>query len=216
MTSNRKQTSFFLGMVSLMMPAALIAPPALGDAISPRMNNGDREYSTEKPNSAYYGRGTAGRQVEASELRLQGDQLMADGELEEARKKLGKAVKLDPGDPDGHIMYARCITKILFSKKTVDESLLARCIGEWRLIAYHDADQLEQAEAKAQAKRLIKIAKVLEKRKRDREKEKEKEQQGGLLAQKTATKEESSDRPAEKNKQEEKEPSLSEGNPDDE
>lgn len=148
--------------------------PAWADAISPNIDNGDREYSTERPNSAFYGTGYTGRMTEASQCRFEADQLMADGKLEEARKKLGKAVMLDPGDPEGHLMYARCITRMLYAKKTIDEKLLQQCITEWSMIWHHDSDQTEQVEAKAQARKLIRIAKELDKQKKQMEKDKEK------------------------------------------
>jgi hypothetical protein len=150
----------------------LFSGPAFADTISPNINNGDREYSSEKPNSEWFGTGYTGRMTEASSLRFEADQAMADGKLEEAKTKLGKAVKLDPGDPEGHIMYARCITKILFGKKTIDEKLLARCIEEWTIIWHHDSDQMEQAEAKAQARHLMRISKALDKQKKELEKDK--------------------------------------------
>lgn len=160
------------GLALYLVSAVILSgSPVLADSISPNINNGDRDYSTEKPNSSYYGTGYTGRMTEASELRFEADQLLADGKLEEAKKKLGKAVMLDPGAPEGHMMYARCITRILHSKKTIDEDLLARCIEEWSLIWHHDADQVEQAEAKAQARSLIRIARMLEKEKKEKEKE---------------------------------------------
>ncbi len=157
-------------IVLAVLPALLtgnILSPAAADSISPNINNGDREYSEEKPESSFYGSGYTGRMAEASQLRFEADELMADGKLEEARKKIGKAVMLDPGTTDGHIMYARCITRMLYAKKTLDEKLLSRCIEEWKLIWHHDADQIEQVEAKAQAKTLMRIAKELEKQKKD-------------------------------------------------
>lgn len=152
--------------------ATLFSLPAMADSISPNINNGDREYSSDKPNSEFYGRGYTGRLTEASALRFEADQLMADAKFEEAKVLLGKAVKLDPGDPEGHIMYARCITKILFAKKTIDEKLLDRCIEEWTIIWHHDSDQIEQAEAKAQARHLMRISKALAKSKKERDKDK--------------------------------------------
>lgn len=158
-------------LVLPLIPLSMLATgPVLADSISPAINNADREYSTEKPNSNYYGTGYTGRLTEASELRFEADQLMADGKLEEARKKLGKVVMLDPGDPEGHLMYARCITRILYSKKTLDEKLLARCIEEWSMLWHHDADQTEQVEAKAQCRSLQRIAKAIDKQKKERDK----------------------------------------------
>lgn len=160
--------------------SVLISPPALADAISPQINNGEREYSTEKADTSYFGTGVSGRMSEASHLRFEGEQLLADGKLEEAKRKLGKAVMLDPGEPGGHIFYARCITRILQSQPTIDEKLLARCIAEWSLIWHHDADQTEQYEAKGQARRLIRIARALEKEKKAKAKQKKE----ALLAEK--------------------------------
>ena len=158
--------------VCLLVLAMAAGGMALADNINPNINNGDRDYSTEKPNSAYYGTGYTGRMTEASQLRFEADQLMADGKLEEAKKKLGKAVMLDAGDPEGHLMYARLITRMLYAKKTVDEKLLAQCLEEWQMIWHHDSDQTEQAEAKAQARRLMRIAKALARQKKEMDKDK--------------------------------------------
>lgn len=168
--------------IAPVLVALVIGSAALADPISPSIENGDRDYSKEKPNAAYYGTGYTGRMTEASELRFEGDQLMADGKLEEAKAKLGKAVKLDPGSPETHMMYARCITKIFYSKKTVDETMLARCIEEWSLLWHHNADQLEQAEAKAQCRALLRIAKGIEKHRKEKDKEKLQEKQESLAS----------------------------------
>jgi hypothetical protein len=160
----------------------LIGSAALSDPISPNIHNGERDYSKEKPNAAYYGSGFSGRMTEASELRFEGDQLMADGKLEEAKAKLGKAVMLDPGSPETHMMYARCITKILYSKKTVDEALLSRCLEEWSLLWHHNADQLEQGEAKAQCRALMRIAKGIEKHRKEKDKDKVREREESLAS----------------------------------
>ncbi|HEY9868183.1 MAG TPA: hypothetical protein V6D08_03165 [Candidatus Obscuribacterales bacterium] len=152
--------------------ARLLLPgQARADVISPHINDHGRVYSDEPPNSALYGTGMSGRMSEASALRFEGEQDLQTRNLNEAVRKLGKAVQLDPGYPPGHVLYARAITaKFYANKGPIDEDLLRRCIDEWKLIWRHDADQLEQMEARSTARKLIRIAKAIEKKKKEQAK----------------------------------------------
>jgi predicted Zn-dependent protease len=138
---------------------------ACADAISPNITSGGRVYSEEKPNKAFFGTGMSGRLSEASYLRFMGEQALDDGDVPAALQKLSKAVQLDAGDPTGHMLFARAMTmkinRSLRKGEDVDRELLDDCIAEWKLIARHDADTSEQAEAKAQCRRLTKVAKLL-------------------------------------------------------
>ncbi|HNB24835.1 MAG TPA: hypothetical protein PKZ32_20610, partial [Candidatus Melainabacteria bacterium] len=129
------------------------------------ITSGGKVYSEERPNKEFYGSGMSGRLSEASHLRFSGEQAYDDGDLSEALKKLSKAVQLDPGDPTGHFMYARALTakinRDLKKNEPVDQEMLTDCIDEWKLIARHDADISEQSEAKAQWRRLARIAKLM-------------------------------------------------------
>ncbi len=135
------------------------------DTISPHITSSDKVYSEEKPNREFFGSGMSGRLSEASHLRFTGEQALDDGDLPAALKRLGKAVQLDPGDPTGHLMYARAMTtkinRALKKGEKVDADLMADCIEEWKLIWRHDADTSEQAEAKAQGRRLARISKMI-------------------------------------------------------
>ncbi len=138
---------------------------ALADAISPGIGGSDEIYSEEKPNKAYFGTGNAGRMTEASHLRFFGEQHLADANYDEAIKALSKAVQLDEGYPLGHLMLAKARTEKLKSltKKDVhkfDPELYSDCLKEWTLILRHDADYLEQLEAKANLKALKRIARA--------------------------------------------------------
>ena len=174
------------------IPLALVlALPACPDNISAKITGEGKSYSEEKPNSAFFGTGYSGRMSEASQLRFEGEQLMEEGTIDQSVKKLAKAVQLDPGDPEGHILYARAITKKLYANKSIDEELLQKCLAEWKMIWFHDADQIEQLEAKIQARRLIKIARALDRERKERAEEKLAEETGkarkskkGLLAEK--------------------------------
>ncbi|MBI4532934.1 MAG: hypothetical protein HY711_03220 [Candidatus Melainabacteria bacterium] len=144
---------------------------ASADVVSPHINGGGRVYSTEPANTAFFGIGISGRKAEASALRFEGEQDIELGKFDEAVRKLSKAVQLDIEDPQAHILYARAITAQLYANKgPIDEGLLSRCIEEWKLIWHHDADYIEQAEARRQARRLSKIAKSLKDAKRQQEK----------------------------------------------
>jgi hypothetical protein len=145
-----------------------LTTPCYADMVSGRFETPiqPKPYSADKPESNTYGRGESGRMSEASMLRFMGDQDLQEHNLDAAIKKFAKAVMLDPGDPTGHMMYARAITEQLFTKTgPIDEELLAKCMLEWRNLQLHDADYLEQVEAKGNWKRLHKIAKAIEKRK---------------------------------------------------
>lgn len=138
---------------------------ALADAISPGITSTDKVYSEEKPDKAYFGTGMAGRMSEASHLRFFGEQHLTDGNYDEAIKTLNKAVQLDEGFPLGHVMLAKAKTEKLKSltKKDVrnfDQSLYGDCVKEWTLILRHDADYLEQVEAKTNLRALKKIARA--------------------------------------------------------
>lgn len=149
--------------------------PAHADSISPRIKKGTKQYSTERPDSSFYGTGPAGRLTEASNLRFLAEKELADNNIDEALRVAGKAVQLDPGDPGSHLLYARALTGKFYSNEDkIDEKLLAKCYDEWMLIYRHDSDQEEQQEARVQAKRLAKIAKGLAK-KRELEEQKRKE-----------------------------------------
>jgi predicted Zn-dependent protease len=138
---------------------------ASADTISPHITSGGKVYSEEKPNREFFGSGMSGRLSEASHLRFTGEQALDDGDLNTALKKLSKAVQLDPGDPTGHLMYARAMTskinRALKRGEEIDADLMSDCIDEWKLIWRHDADTSEQAEAKAQGRRLLRISKLM-------------------------------------------------------
>ena len=139
----------------------------LADNISPGINNGDKVYSRQKPDKEFFGTGVSGRLSEASYLRFMGEQDLDDGNWEEAVQRLAKAVQLDSGDPRGHILYAKAMTSKfnagIKSPGGPDLSLLKDCIEEWKLIWHHDADAIEQFEARAQARRLSRFAKAWQK-----------------------------------------------------
>jgi len=138
---------------------------AHADAISPGIGGSDEIYSEEKPDRAYFGTGTAGRMTEASHLRFFGEQHLADCNYDEAIKAFSKAVQLDEGFPLGHLLLAKARTEKLKSitKKDVhkfDSELYNDCVKEWTLILRHDADYLEQVEAKANLRALKRIARA--------------------------------------------------------
>lgn len=153
----------------LLLSLAILADlPATADVVSPHIRRTRDTYSQEAPNSAYYGTGEAGRLSEASALRFEGEHDMEIGEVESAFDKLAKAVQLDPGNPTCHLLYARAATtKLLQTDGYIDENLLYRTIREWKMLWRHDADNLEQTEARIQARKLLKIARTLEKKKKD-------------------------------------------------
>ena len=167
-TKNQKRNrTFALSLVlashQLLLSGIFVAASA--DTISPNITSGGKVYSEERPNREFFGSGMSGRLSEASHLRFSGEQALDDGDLPLALKKLSKAVQLDPGDPTGHLMYARAMTskinRALKKGEAVDAELLTDCIDEWKLIWRHDVDSSEQAEAKAQGRRLARIAKLM-------------------------------------------------------
>lgn len=158
---------------SLLLSQLLLALPAGADAISPKIKQTEKKYSTERPYASFYGTGPAGRLTEASALRFQAEKELADNNIEEALRISGKAVQLDPGDPGTHLLYARALTAKFYSNEgDIDEKMLAKCHEEWLLIFRHDSDQEEQQEARVQVKRLQKIAKGLAKKRAIDEKQK--------------------------------------------
>lgn len=164
----RKSRSAYLAFLICTISFASVA---LADDISPQISNRGKSYSKEAPNTSYFGTGPAGRLTEASYLRFQGQADLDNENIAGAMAKLSKAVQLDPGDPEGHLLYAKVLTaKFYASQGAIDEKLLARCLQEWQLIWHHDADPSEQAEAKWQARKLQKIAKALDKEKKDKAK----------------------------------------------
>ncbi|MDZ4835936.1 MAG: tetratricopeptide repeat protein [Candidatus Melainabacteria bacterium] len=140
--------------------ATACMPGALADSISPSVGDAGKVYSTEKPDSSYFGTGSTAKLSEASHLRFKADQLITEGELDAAMKALAKAVQFDPQDPTGHLMLARVMTqKIKSNRKSVDWELYGQCIDEWTLLARHDADHLEQQEARTAIQSLKRMAK---------------------------------------------------------
>lgn len=157
----RRQSSAVL----LLLPC-LLTPcvSAHADSISPRIIDQGVEYSSEKPNTAYFGTGVTGRMSEASALRFEGERDTQDGHFDLALKKLAKAVQLDPSDPASHLLYARAISAKIFAPNSdVSPELVAKGIAEWKLLWHHDADASEQLEARLQARRLSRVAKLLNK-----------------------------------------------------
>jgi len=137
---------------------------ANADVISPNISSTtdpDRPYSEEKPDVAFYGSGVAGRMSEASALRFQGERDTDDAKYDPAIRELAKAIQLDPGDPTGHLLYARALSRKIRSHKNVTPELVAQAISEWSMLWHHDADYSEQFEAKMQAHKLNKLAKEM-------------------------------------------------------
>ncbi|HEY9720188.1 MAG TPA: hypothetical protein V6C69_22100 [Trichormus sp.] len=140
--------------------------PTQADVISPQISSTtdpDRPYSEEKPDVSFYGSGGAGRMSEASALRFQGERDTDDAKYDKAIHELAKAVQLDPGDPTGHLLYARALSRKIRAHKNVSQELVANAINEWSLLWHHDADYSEQFEAKMQTRKLIKLAKEMRK-----------------------------------------------------
>lgn len=179
MRQNKIQKGILFGLALGMLLMAP-TPSVLADAISPNLNSEGRTYSKEKPIEEFYGTNIGARATEASRLRLEAQRDLQDGHYDAAMRKSGKAVQLDPGDPDTHLLYARAITNIFYQKTSVDEELLAKCIQEWKMIWHHDADHLTQYEARGQAKRLMAIAEALQKQRAEVAKAKAKEQKEKL------------------------------------
>jgi hypothetical protein len=160
----------------LVVPAVvttIISPLAVyADAISPGFKDTGKSYSKEAPKADIYGTGIGGRFMEASELRFEIDRLLQDGEYDRAIIKSKKACQLDPTDPTTHMLLARALTKKFEAKKgDIDEKLLAEAMGEWKMLWVHDADQLEQGEAKYNYLRMRRVSNALAKQKVIEEKE---------------------------------------------
>jgi hypothetical protein len=136
---------------------------AIADSISPHVDGNNTQYSGEPVNAAFFGTGPAAYLTEASQLRFQGAEDTRNGKPEQAMRKLAKAVQLDPGDPDGHLLYARALTaKIKASPADASTlPLVYKALDEWKMLWHHDADSFEQTEAKNEAKRMTKIAKAI-------------------------------------------------------
>lgn len=133
----------------------------LADAISPNIGTSEKVYSEEKPNAAYFGSGIAGRLSEASQLRFRGEHFSTDGQHDRAVKALKKAVELDPGDPTGHFLLAKALTRKLKSNdQTIDRELFKQAYEEWCLIDKHDADHTHQFEARKNIRFLKKLARA--------------------------------------------------------
>lgn len=133
----------------------------LADAISPNIGNSEKVYSEEKPNSSYFGSGIAGRLSEASQLRFKGEHFSSDGQHDQAIRALKKAVELDPGDPTGHFLLAKALTRKLKSNdESIDRKLFKEAYEEWCLIDKHDADHTHQFEARKNIRFLKKLARA--------------------------------------------------------
>ena len=160
---------YFAPVLTALTITCVFAGAANADAISPAIRESGTKYSSEKPNKAYYGTGVSSRMTEASELRFQGEQDIEDAKFDDAIRKLAKAVQLDPGDPEGHLLYARALTKKIDTGKGVTQDMVAKAKGEWGLLWHHDADYSEQFEAKMSSRHVAKVAKALAKQaKRER------------------------------------------------
>jgi hypothetical protein len=157
-----QQQKLLLSLVALSSAMVAQSVPALADAISPRVTGGGHTYSKEAPNTSFYGTGISGRLAEASALRFEGERLTQDGNFEQACKILFKAVQLDQGDPAGHYLLAKALSAKATTSKP-DLKTYYQAINEWKLLWHHDADPLEQIEAKQQTHRLSRLAKRIEK-----------------------------------------------------
>ncbi|HEY9773290.1 MAG TPA: hypothetical protein V6C81_05725 [Planktothrix sp.] len=143
------------------------AQAAYCDAISPSIKEAtDDSYSKEKPDSTFYGTGTGSHLTEASVLRFQGEQDMDNHEWDAAIRKLSKAVQLDAAEPEGHVLYARALTRKIEAGQNVTPEMVQMAQQEWKLLWHHDSDYLEQIEAKNESRRLSRVAKMLEKQDR--------------------------------------------------
>ena len=147
-----------IGTVTTVMPLS-----ALADSISPGITGDNQQYSGEAMNAAFFGSGPASHLTEASQLRMQGEQSTREGKPDLAMRMLAKAVQLEPGDPTGHLLYARALSAKIKSSPADATSLplIYKATDEWKMLWHHDADSFEQAEAKNEARRLSKLAKVI-------------------------------------------------------
>lgn len=157
----KMQKVFSIGLAIFI--SALSAECVLADAISPHVDGSNIQYSGEPVNAAFFGTGPAAYLTEASQLRFQGAEDTRSGKPEQALRKLSKAVQLDPGDPEGHLLYARALSaKIKASPNDASTlPLVYKALDEWKMLWHHDADQFDQTEAKNEARRLNKIAKSI-------------------------------------------------------
>lgn len=189
------QAGIIVGLLGNILPAG-------ADTISPNIHGRDRIYSTETPNYSYYGTGMGGRIQECSMLRYEIEQHLADRNYETAIKKSKRACQFDPSDPSNHLCLARSLTMKFYNQTgEIDEKLLRDCLREWQLIRYHDADRFEQVEAMHEAKKLLKISKLLEKEKKRQLKQEEQEQVRAKLADKQSGEPTDSAKDSEKAKQ---------------
>ncbi len=152
-------------VLPLLTLSLLAKQPALADLISPHITAADEFEEPVSPNTDYYGSGVGGRAAEASTLRFEGERLADDGHYEEAIKKLSKAVQLDPGDGTTHVLYARAMSGRLKNQVRTTGSIkqedLMAVLREWKMILRHDADAIDQSEAKAELRTLAKVQKRL-------------------------------------------------------
>ena len=161
--------------LALGLSVALAPQQAAADSISPGVTDTGAVYSKEKPNTSYFGTGIGGRLAEASQLRFKGERMLDDGHFDDAVNVLGKAVQLEPGYPEGHVLLARALTGKLKTLKPeeFDWKLHARCMAEWKMLAIHDADLTEQLEAKSNMALLKRYAKAMKRREQDKDSDKD-------------------------------------------
>jgi hypothetical protein len=154
-----QSTVLALGLCSIVLQV----PAANADAISPSIKETTQLYSNEKSNKAFYGTGITGRLSEASALRFQGEQDTHDQNFDTAVRELAKAVQLDQGDPEGHMLYARALSAKIKAGQ-VNPKELETALHEWHLLWHHDSDHDDQVEAHMEARSLGRIARALDKR----------------------------------------------------
>lgn len=177
----------FCALVAGILLVTAVAP-ANADYISPKIHDKGHLYSTEKARSEFFGTGVAGRMSEASHLRFETESALQERDFEKAVKTAKKAVQLDPGFPEGHLLLARALTgKFYMLEGEIDEKLLHDAIREWKMIRYHDADISEQWEAKTQLKKLSHVSKALEKDRQKKKKLQEEQLARGAQLAKTAS-----------------------------
>jgi|AGTN01.2.fsa_nt_gi hypothetical protein len=159
-TSSRAASTLMLSFALSVAFSCTNILPAAADALSPNINEGDKVYSSEKPNSAYFGKGMTGRLNEASSLRFTGEHYISEGELDDAIQALNKAVQLEPDYPEGHVLLARAMTaKIKKTRSNLDLTLVKQALEEWQLISLHDAYYEDQLEARNNISAIKKLAK---------------------------------------------------------
>ena len=148
-------------LVSAIVFSIVASQPVNADAISPNIGDEGKVYSTESSDAAYFGGGIGGRLSEASHLRFKGDHFLSIGEYDSAINVLLKAVQLESGYPEGHLLLARAMTaKLKRSKDGFDWELYNNCVDEWKMLSKHDADFGEQLEARSNLAMLKKLAKA--------------------------------------------------------